>query len=70
MRTKKISIVEHEKDADYKVFFCEKEYEQKNHHLLTGSKLTVRNDHADVRIIIVEYHNRANINILRKNFPA
>ena len=69
MKTKKVSIVEHQKDADIKVFFSDKEHEQKNHHLLTESKLTVRNVHPDLRIIIEEHHNRAIIRKLRKNIP-
>ncbi len=66
---KKISIVEHEKDADYKVYFCDQEYKQKNHELIAGARLVVRNDHADVKVIIVEKEEQANIHILRKNFP-
>lgn len=66
---KRIIIVEHEKDADYKVFFCDKEYQQRNHHFIAGGKLVVSKAHADVKIIIVEDSFRADIQILRTNFP-
>lgn len=67
---KKVSIVEHEKDADFKVYFCDQEHQQKNQHLIAGSKLVVRNDRADVKVIIVEHDYEADIHILRKNFPT
>ena len=67
---KRIIIVEHEKDADYKVFFCDKEYQQRNHHLIAGGKLVVSKAHADVKIIIVEHYYLADIQILRTNFPG
>lgn len=39
---KKVSIVEHEKDADYKVYFCDEEHQQKNHELIAGAKLVLK----------------------------
>jgi hypothetical protein len=67
---KKVSIVEHEKDADYKVYFCDEEHQQKNHELIAGAKLVLKKERADVKVIIVEHEHRANIHIMRKNFPT
>lgn len=67
---KKVSVVEHEKDADYKVYFCDREQKQKNHELIAGAKLVVNDERADVRVIIVEHEEQAKIHILRKNFPT
>ena len=67
---KKVSIVEHEKDADYKVYFCDQEHKQKNHELIAGAKLVLKKERADVKVIIVEHEHRANIHIMRKNFPT
>ena len=67
---KKVSIVEHEKDADYKVYFCDEEHQQKKHELIAGAKLVLKKERADVKVIIVEHEHRANIHIMRKNFPT
>ena len=67
---KKVQVVEHEKDADYKVYFCDQEHKQKNHELIAGAKLVVNDEGADVRVIIVEHEQQAKIHILRKNFPT
>ena len=67
---KKVSIVEHEKDADYKVYFCDEEHQQKNHELIAGAKLVVNDELADFRVMIEEHQQQAKIHILRKNFPT
>lgn len=67
---KKVSVVEHEKDDDYKVYFCDRENKQKNHELIAGAKLVENKELADFRVMIEEHQQQAKIHILRKNFPT
>ena len=52
------------------MYFCDEEHQQKNHELIAGAKLVLKKERADVKVIIVEHEHRANIHIMRKNFPT
>lgn len=65
----KVFIVDRDYQADHRVFFVEREYEQKNHQLISPGKLVSRDYEADLKVFIVEREYQATIKILRKNFP-
>ena len=65
----KVCIVKLEGRADYKVFFVDREGQQKNHQIIAGGKLVNSEASADVKVFIVNLQGRANICITRKNFP-
>ena len=55
---KKVSVVEHEKEAVYKVYFCDRGNKQKNHELNAGAKLVENKELADFSTpsIIISNH--------------
>ena len=67
--TAKVFIVDREYKADHRVFFVEREYEQKNHKIISPGKLVAREYEADIKVAIVDREYQSTIKILRKNFP-
>ncbi len=65
----KVYITEREGRADYKVYFVERDREQKNHQLITDGQLVNSESRANVKVAIVKRPREANILITRKNFP-
>lgn len=65
----KVYITEREGRADYKVYFVERDREQKNHQLITDGQLVASESRANIKVAIVKRPREANILITRKNFP-
>jgi hypothetical protein len=61
--------VKHDYQADYKVFFVDHDYQEKNAELIADGKLVDHDYQADVKVFIVDHDYQANIKIMRKNFP-
>lgn len=69
MAKAKVYIVDHDYQANYKVFFVDQPYQEKNQQIISPGEL-VKNDYqADVKVFIVKHDYQANIKIMRKNFP-
>lgn len=67
--TSKVFIVDREYQADHRVYFVEREYEQKNHKIISPGRLVAREYEAEIKVAIVDREYQATIKILRKNFP-
>lgn len=65
----KVFIVDREYKADYKVFFVEHDYKEKNAGIISGGQLVDRDYKADVKVFIVDREYKANILITHKHFP-
>ncbi len=65
----KVYLVDYESRADYKVFFVDYESRQRNHQIIAGGELVDYESRADCKVFIVDYESRADIKIMRKNFP-
>jgi len=65
----KVFIVDRESNADYKVFFVDRDSQQKNQQLVTKGVLVDRESQSNVKVFIVEREYNADIKITRKNFP-
>ena len=65
----KVFIVNHDYQADHKVYFCDHDYQQKNHQIIAGGQLVNHDYQADVKVFIVNYAHEASIKIRRNNFP-
>jgi hypothetical protein len=63
----RVMIVDQAYEADYKVWFCDGEYNQRNHQLLQGCQLVTYSP--DVKVVIVQSEYEADICITRQNFP-
>ena len=63
----RVRIVDNAYDADYKVYFCDSDYEQQNHQLLAGGQLVDSGE--NVKVCIVENQYDSDIKITRANFP-
>ncbi|MBQ7357092.1 MAG: hypothetical protein IJW66_06810 [Clostridia bacterium] len=66
----KIYIAKYQHQADYKVFFVNYEYQEKNAQIIKGCKLADYEYQADCKVFIVDYEHQADIKIMRKNFPT
>lgn len=66
----KVYIVNYEYQANYKVFFVDQQYQEKNADIIKGCKLVNSEYQADVKVFIVNQEYRADIKIMRKNFPT
>lgn len=66
----KVYIVDREYKAQHKVFFVDHEYQEKNAAIIKGCKLVQREYEADVKVFIVDREYKADIKIMRKNFPT
>ncbi|HOJ44622.1 MAG TPA: hypothetical protein PK340_01105 [Bacilli bacterium] len=64
-----VFIVRQEYQADYKVFFVDQAYQEKNAEIIKGGKLVNQEYQANVKVFIVDQEYKANIKILRQNFP-
>ncbi|MBK6701448.1 MAG: hypothetical protein IPK88_04325 [Saprospiraceae bacterium] len=65
----KVFIVDYESQANYKVFFCNYQSEERNQQIIQGGVLVKYSSQSDVKVYIVKYSNQADILIMRKNFP-
>jgi len=65
----RVFIVQHEYQADHKVYFVDCDYQQRNHQLISPGELVRQEYQADVKVFIVDQEYKASIKILRKNFP-
>jgi len=68
-REAKVFIVKYDYQADYKVFFVDQQYQEKNTEIISPGTLVKHEYQADVKVFIVKYDYQANIKIMRKNFP-
>ena len=70
MATKaKIFVVDQEYRADRKVYFVDQAYQEKNAVLISPGELVRQEYQADTKVFIVDQEYRADIKIMRKNFP-
>lgn len=66
----KVYIVNQEYKANYKVYFVDQQYKEKNADIIKGCTLVNQEYQADVKVFIVSQEYRADIKIMRKNFPT
>ena len=66
----KVYIVNQEYKAQYKVFFVDQQYKEKNAEIIKGCRLTNIEGYADIKVYIVNQEYKADIKIMRKNFPT
>jgi hypothetical protein len=64
-----VFLVQHDYQADYKVFFCDHDYQERNAQLLQNCHLVDHDYQAQVKIFIVQHDYQANILITRQHFP-
>ena len=69
MTTTKVFIADKEADASFNIFFVDHESQQVNHKLIDKGILVKKASDADFKLFIVDKERKAQINILRKNFP-
>ena len=62
-----VRIVDNAYEADYKVYLCDGEWDQKNHQLIQGGQLVSYGE--NVKVCIVQSAYEADICITRQNFP-
>ena len=65
----KVFIVKHEYKADYKVCFVTQAYKEMNAEIIEGGQLEKHEYRADVKVFVTDKEYKANIKMLRKNFP-
>ncbi len=65
----KVFIVDHARDADHKVFFVDRDSQQKNQQLVSPGELVDHARDANVKVFIVDHERDATVKITRKNFP-
>jgi len=65
----KVFIVKHDYQADYKVFFVDQPYQEKNKQIISPGKLVDHDYQADVKVFVVNHDYQADIKIMRKKFP-
>lgn len=65
----KVFIVNQQHRADYKIFFCDRDHNQKNHQLLEGCELTTKEYQAKIKVFVVRQQHQADVLITRDNFP-
>lgn len=66
----RVYIVDQAYRAQYKVFFVDQQYKEKNAEIIKGCKLVNQEYQADIKVCIVKQEYQADIKILRKNFPT
>lgn len=69
MLTTKVFVADKEEDSDFNVFFVNQDSQQVNHKLIYKGELVKKASDADFKVFIVDKERKAQINILRKNFP-
>lgn len=65
----KVWIANSKYDADYKIFFVDSKFQEKNAVIISGGKLVSSKYQADVKVFIVNSKYEATILITRQNFP-
>ncbi len=65
----KVFIVSSKWDADYKVFFVDSKFQEKNADIIKGCKLATSKGFDTVKVFIVQSKWDADILITRQNFP-
>ena len=66
---KGVFIVNQEYKADYKVYFVDQKYKEKNADIIRGLPLVKQEYQASVKVFIVNQEYKATIKIMRENFP-
>lgn len=69
MSQTKVFIVNFKSEADYTVYFCNFQSEQKNHQIIEGAKLVNNKSEANIKLFIVKFASEAKIIIMKNNFP-
>ncbi len=64
----KVIFVKFESQADYKVFFCNQDSQQRNHQMIQGAELVKNDSQADLKLFVVKFDSQADIKITQKNF--
>lgn len=65
----KVWLANSKYEADYRVFFVDSRFQEKNASIIAGGKLVNSKYQADVRVFIVNSKYDAQILITRQNFP-
>lgn len=65
----KVFIVKYEHQADRKVYFVDYSYQEKNAQIISPGELVRYDYQADTKVFIVDQDYKADIKIMRKNFP-
>ena len=65
----KVFIVKFEYQADWKVYFVDQAYKEKNAQIISPGELVRYEHQADAKVFILDQEYKADIKILRKNFP-
>ena len=65
----KVFIVKYEYQADRKVYFVDQAYQEKNAQIISPGALVRYDYQADTKVFIVDQDYKADIKIMRKNFP-
>ena len=65
----KIFIVKSEYQAHRKVYFVDQSYQEKNTQIISPGELVQSESQADIKVFIVDQEYKADIKIMRKNFP-
>lgn len=65
----KVWITSSKYEADYKVYFVDNRFQEKNASIIVGGKLVSSKYQADVKVFIVNNKYDAQILITRQNFP-
>jgi len=63
----KVMLVNNSNEADHRVYIVQSDSEQRNHQLLLGARLVTSSP--DVKVMIVQSSNDADIWITSRNFP-
>lgn len=65
----KVWLAKSKYEADYRVFFVDSKFQEKNASIIAGGKLVSSKYQADVSVFIVNSKYDAQILITRQNFP-
>jgi dUTPase len=66
----KVFIVDQDYKADYKVFFVEREGQEKNAQLISAAVLVDKDYQADVKVFITDADYKADIKMMRKRLAV
>lgn len=64
----KVVFVKFQSTADYKVYFCKNDFQQKNEQLIAGAELVKSESQAEVKLFEVKSESQADIKITHKKF--
>lgn len=65
----KVWLANSKYEADYRVFFVDSKFQERNASIIAGGKLVNSKFQADVKVFIVDSKYEAQILITRQNFP-